>query len=94
MGHHGGNNCQDLGQQVPLFGFFNANSSSVNVCLFIVSSALTWKTLWDYFFRFNAMSIFVQDSSYKPFILDHFFTFFFLELLRNSSKGIFSRTFL
>ena len=47
-------------QQGPLFCFFNDNSSSVNVCLFIVSSALTWKTLWDYFFRFNAMSTVFQ----------------------------------
>ena len=30
--------------------------TSVNVCLFIVSSALTWNELWDHFYRFNALS--------------------------------------
>ena len=40
--------------------FFNDNSSFVKICLFIVSSALSWTILWGYFFGFNAMSTVFQ----------------------------------
>ena len=37
--YQGGNTGQHLGQLGPLFGFFNNNSSSVNITLLIVSPA-------------------------------------------------------